>query len=417
MLWSRLFIVVLACVLSEFGFAHSLDQKNWELNACEQMLGLTLKSGRPGEPVQFDLSAGMSMRGFLGSYPEVSSEREVELASDGVYYWGQSFAVRRSLEEAHAHDVNFKGLDKVMYLISDVDVSDLHDETPREILRDRFKNVFAHAEVVYWDDSESILKDDVSIPARLVRMDQEVVRRLISPEKLGYYTKDDRGPRFLMSGWVFPVIRGQLTYQAVFKANSDTIKKVLRRARRQANEGYRYTYNENFQEALNMARDQVRIVENPETGKLETVTGGSRYMDAEIYKKALDGFHAGHVFSVEVRDPSGRLVAGILGERASGNLFKFDTIFYEVDVSPDGKIRTRLDDAKIAVLAGMDRLHDHGIDMVDAGMVTVFTASMKGRYVSSASFIESVEDLQKLPIVSLDLSRPWTPPPSPGGNH
>ncbi len=66
----------------------------------------------------------------------------------------------------------------------------------KKIVQERFKQVFADAELVYWDDSETILKEGLgpevqrSIPPRFVRVDKSVAERLIHPDTIGYFSKD-----------------------------------------------------------------------------------------------------------------------------------------------------------------------------------------------------------------------------------
>jgi Leu/Phe-tRNA-protein transferase len=398
-LWSRLSLLSLVLSLSAPAFANTeLNQK-----ICEKMLGTTLVSA---QPLEFDLNAGLGMRGFLGAYPEATGDNSVLLASQGVMFWGHSFAVKKSLAEAQAHDAKFTGLSKIAYLISDVDVSDLHDDTPDDIVRERFEKIFATADFVYWDDTEAIIKKQ-DIPAKLVRMDKAAAAKLIVPETIGYFTRDDRGPRFTQSGWVFPKIRGELNYKTIFESGSTTIKKIMQDARKFLSRGYTITFNTNYEEALNMVRDQARV-EKDESGRAVKVPENSRYREPAVYGKALEGYRSGHGFSVEVRDPQGKLVGGILGER-HGNIVALETTFYGYEDRPDGTFKSQIDFAKMAVLAALKRLHEHGIDVVDANMVTPFTASLKGEYVSAAQFAGDIERLRRMPPIEIDLTRPWSP--------
>ncbi len=404
MLWSRLLFFSLA--LSLFSSpAYSTQDDGLSRRICEQMLGLTLVSAEPVP--EFDLMAGLGMRGFLGAYPEATSENSAHLSSQGVMFWGHSFSVKKSIEEAQAHDAQFKGLSKIMYLISDVDVSDLRDETPKEIIRQRFESIFNGGQMVYWDDTEAIVKKQPELPPRFVRVDMMAARRLIVTETVGYFTRDDRGPRFNQSGWVFPKIRGELNYATVFESDSDTIKKILKEARKVSKAGYTFTFNTDFVEALNMVRDQARVEKTPE-GKLIKVPNNSRYREPQVYNKALEGYRSGHGFSVEVRNEKGELMGGVLGER-HGNIVALETTFYGYEDRPDGTFRSQIDFAKMAVLAAMKRLHEHGINVVDAGMVTPFTASLKGEYVPAARFAKDIAELRRMPPIDVDLSRPWTP--------
>jgi len=404
-LWSRLLFLSLALSLSLPALAERTKELDQRL--CEGMLGTTLLSAEPN--FEFDLMAGLGMRGFLGAYPESTGTEAAAFATKGVMFWGHSFSVKKSVEEAKAHDAQFKGLEKIMYLISQTDVSDLSDETPDDIVRERFARIFAEGHMVYWDDSESIVKKDPGIPAKFVQVDMLSARRLIVAETIGYFTMDDRGPRFTQSGWVFPKIRGELNYARVFESGSGTIKNALRYARKLTKEGYTVTFNQNFQEALDAARDQIRFEKNFEG--VEGQVQNSRYRESETYLKALEGYRSGHSFSVEVRNAEGKLISGVLGER-HGNIIALETIFYGYDRNPDGSLnskKSKLDEAKIAVLAALQRMHEYGIDVADAGMVTPFTASLKGEYVPAEQFARDIAGLSRMAPIDLDFARPWQP--------
>jgi Leu/Phe-tRNA-protein transferase len=410
------FVIGLAIVLSAFfgplsAWAKDEAQENLQRELCEGMLGRTLTSNVPN--LQFDLIQGIGARGFLGSYPEVTIENMEAAAAQGVMFWGHSIGVQKSVMAAANHDATFKGLSKILYFVSDVDVSDLKDESDEAMVQARFSQVFAKADLIYFDEvgGQQVVK---SIP-------KEIARRLIHPKKIGWFSKDDRGPRFSQGGWVFPKIRGILTYDAVFKSGSGTIKNILKLARSIETKGYTITFNGDFQQSLDKARDQVRIEQMPE-GKLKAIPDGSRYRKAEDYQLAQALYKKGNAVSVEVRDSSGRLVAGVLGQ-FNGNVWAFETIFYdfttrdgsriltskELEEMPDAReAKSLIDYAKVAVLAGLLRIHDHGIDVSDAGMVTKFTAGLKGFYVPAEEFLKLTGELKNRPQINVDLTTPFS---------
>ncbi len=359
--------------------------------------------------LEYVRASGLGQRGFLDSSPEQTAENSEKYEAMGIHWWGHSFAVKKTIEEAREHDSKFTGLSKIMYLISDVDVSDLDDSTPKEIIQARFKEVVANGKMVGWDDSEAMITGN-PIPAKFVEADMKRVRGMVLPEKVDYFTLDDRGARFTNSGWVFTKIRGELTYATLFESNSKTIRDLESKARNKARKGYTFTFNENFTEALNAARDQLRVVKNPVIGKPEKSPANSRYLiDPDTYNLALEGYKTGHFFSVETRK-NGQLVGGIIGSR-QGNLIKLDTIFYGYEDKPDGTFKSLVDDAKLAVIAAMKRLHAHKINVADVGMVTPFTASMKGKYVSGTTFLKHLKELKALGPVEIDFTTPWVPEP------
>ncbi len=382
------------------------------LELCERMLGHTLVSTN-GADFKFDLSKGLGARGFLGSFPEPTADNMVRASAQGVMYWGHSMAVRKSAIEAAHHDTQFNGLSKILYLISNVDVSDLKDDSDPAEIQSRFVKIFETSDLIYFDmvDGSQVLR----------KVPLEIARKLIHPKTIEYFTKDDRGPRFSQGGWTFPQMRGVLTYKNVFESGSNTIKNVIKTARGLENKGYTISFNQNFKESLDKARDQVRL-EKLEGGGLKAVPDGSRYTKVPEYQMAMDGYAKGHNVSVEVRDPSGRLLAGIIGQH-HGNIWAFDTIFYnfvtrdgsrtltsaELAAMPDAReAKSLIDLAKVAALAALLRLHDHGIDVSDAGMVTVFTAGLKGVYIPGVEFAQHVVDLSSRPLIEVDLKTPFS---------
>lgn len=398
-------IVSVVLFSAHIAIAKTDGETRFQQELCEGMLGHTLINR---EQLQFDQSRGIGSRGFLGSYPEATAENMRLAFSQGVMYWGHSIAVRRNALEAAAHDANFDGLAKILYFISPIDVSDLNDDSDPQVVQERFRQIFETSEIVYFEGDH---------PGRkMFRISPDVAKRLIHPQAINFFTKDDRGPRFTQSGWTFPSIRGVLTYENVFASNSNTIKNIIKQARSLEKKGYTITFNTNFREALEKARYQVRL--EHEDGKLKAISEGSRYMKDPEFNSALEGFAQGSHVSVEVRDANNRLLAGVIGQHHK-NVWAFDTIFYDFVDREDGsriftsqeltamddarQAKSLIDYAKIAVLAALLRLHDHGIDLSDAGMVTHFTAALKGQYIPAQDFLKHIRELSSRPTIEVDL--------------
>ncbi|HMN70043.1 MAG TPA: hypothetical protein PKC28_15990, partial [Bdellovibrionales bacterium] len=320
--------------------------------------------------------------GFLGAFPQPDPIAAHAAYSQGLFWWAHSFKVVKTVAEAKADDSKEKhnGSGKISYLISDVDVSDLPDgrvgnpadEENLKIIQARFREVIANTRMIYWDDSNQILGKDPSIPPMMFEIPREVWGPLLHPSTIGYYSKDHIGPRFNQSGWVFPRMRGEVTYKNVFESGSGTINKLLKAARSFVNKGGKIEFNRDFKTSLDHARDQWRFGEDKDGNKI-LVPGSSRYLAPDVYQKAVDAYKAGIAFSVEVRDPDGKLVAGSIGFRYH-NVVSMDTIFYNIENNPEKGFPSRIDEAKFAVLAGTQRLNEAGINVIDGGMVTPFTA-------------------------------------------
>ncbi len=409
---------LLFCALTMFfsspSFAHEGLAEEPVSAGCEALLGYTLKAVAGGEH-DFDFYAGQAMRGFLGSYPSFADKDAARLKAQGLMMWGHSFAVRKSVAEAKAHDANFNGLEKISYFITDIDVSDLKEPLPEDsteikeqktkMIQERFRQIFATAPLIYWDDSESIIAKKKVAPL-MVTVDHEMAARLMPPEKIGWFAGDDRGPRFHQSGWTFMKIRGEIKYAKTFESGSDTIKKLLEEGKKYSSRGYTFTFNQNFQESLDLARHQVRRVKDPATG-IVTFEKNSRYLDDDEYNATLESYKNGNAFSIEFRDPSGKLLAGVLGDK-HGNLIAMETIFYDWTRDEKGNYKKSLIDfSKLAVIAGLKRLHEHGINIVDAGMVTPFTATLKGEYVSRDEFARDIQMLNAQGPIHIDFNAPF----------
>src|SRR5690606_35636297 len=97
-------------------------------------------------------------------------------------------------------------------------------------------------------------------------------------------------------------------------------------------------------------------------------------------------------------------------------LFKEDPKFKAYENDP--VLKKSIDFAKVSVLTLMALLKTNGIDWIDAGMVTPFTASMSGIYIWREEFMKMVEEAAKtIKIKSLkypdnvgSLAKPGTVP-------
>jgi Leu/Phe-tRNA-protein transferase len=390
------------------------DRLSAKAIGCEDLLGVTIVKIEPSGAVIFDLDKGLGLRGFLGSAPAYNAKSAEMAGRQGVSYWAHSFAVFPNLEAAREHDHQFNETSKTNYIISNENVSFLRDDSPASLVQPLFVKLFNSSEVVYFEDVRDSTGKKLPAENALIHyMDKGFATKLIDATTFQYFTQDDRGPRFISAGWTFTKKRGVSIYDHVFARDkkgtiiSRDVRRLIRRAQNLIKEGGRITFNENFLEALNMARDQYRLGND---GK--KVQNSRLIDDPELYAGMLEMNKLGNAFSTEVREASGKLIAGVISTRA-GNIFKGDTIFYETPRPPqEGEsaetenIKNRADDAKMAALLVTIRLNRYGIGISDVGMVTETSAKLGCIYVSSAQFAAEVVKLNQIPFVEIEFGRP-----------
>ncbi len=224
---------------------------------------------------------------------------------------------------------------------------------------------------------------DLEGEAQFVSKDQ--INKMFDTENMELIVIDGKlGPVLYQTGWFYPKVRGVIEYS--YTLEGKTYKKLYKKIRTLFRQGHSVTFNKDIDQCLE------KVISQRRKGQPE---GSSRYKNENLVNGLKESFAKGSAFSIEVWDSSGKLVGGSIGNR-DGNLFSPDTVFYD-----------HIDFAKIAVVALIDRLKKSGIDVVDAGMVTPFTAALKGQYVTTEYF----EQLRKtIPAdVEVDLNTPWKP--------
>ena len=426
---------------------------------CARYLGRTILDVDGPESVSYNLVGALGNRGYLGQFPAKNARTEAHAQNQGVFWWGHSFGIQPSIEEARKLDIKEVGTGQIMFLISDISTADLeetyHPNTSadeengvaevivsdaelarrREVLRARFRQIFVQdaAKMIYFVEAtpdfalhefrmDSVSKTqrlyfkgtDQLVPRVARELDREAALPILDPQEMEWFTIDSRGRRFYQSGWTFPPVRGMVYFDATFardnngKLVSKTIREAMKQAYKLVKSGYRITFNENFRESLDAARDQVHEFKKDAAG-VRKGKANSRYEDKTIYNVELEKFEQGRAFSVEVRDPDGKLLAGVLGTRQSGEIVSMDTIFYKLH---DNGSYYNL--AKIAGLCGMYRLHEAGINVVDTQMVTPFAGSLKAEYYPSLHFLELVNKNRGLPSTPVDFVTSFVPDESFG---
>lgn len=366
-------ITVLISILNFNEFAYSMTCSS----LFETSSGVALKSVESQIEEHFKkASDGISTRGFLAAEPALSLESKESAYSKGMMFWGLRIYVQPTLVEAILHSKEVT--DPIMqgvYLIGEK----LPSDTKMVPAPHFFRKLLGNG-LYYIENGQVVRHDFLEIQDRFV------------PEKMEWsISEPERGPYIYQRGWFFPKVRGVI--RSEFTAESETYKKLRKLARSLYKKGFRITFNQNYQKALEMVAQQERRGQ---------ISGGSRYNDAEFFNESLTSFIAGKAFSVEVWDSEGRLVGGNLGV-VSRNLYAPDSVFYDTQNYKNG-----IDFAKISIMAIMDRLSQHGINFVDAGMVTKFTASMKGRYISGGEFLYLIKTLPTQKI-EVDFKSEWVP--------
>ena len=137
--------------------------------------------------------------------------------------------------------------------------------------------------------------------------------------------------------------------------------------------GYRIVFNQRLEETITRLQNQQRRGQSLDM---------NRHRDPVVANNLRSAFAAGNAFSVLLIDPQDHIVAGSVGFVDDHNLF-----------SPDSVFADKIDDAKVAYFSLVRYLKAHGIEFLNAGMVTPFTASIKGYRVTRAEFDQMADTL------------------------
>jgi hypothetical protein len=393
---------------------------------CDVILGDTLAST---EPAIWNIHRGWSNRGALGNRPKRSPETEVMAGQQGVFYWGQSIAVAKSIEEARKHDFEHKSKNtgKFPYLITDIDVSDLvafteatHPELSKEQLaaakveldlraRARLKQILASdVKIIEFDDAQ--MPNGDKIPAENYReLDKQQLINLGVLDEIVWLDVDTRGPRFHFFGWSFPKLRGVLVFDDILKRNNQGaianagIRKMFRNLIQFLQEGGTIRFNGDFREALTMAKNQFRAGPG---GKM--VQNSTFKNDPSAEKAAMELYERGDAISVEARNKAGELVAGEILIK-SGNVIHPKTIFHWIKgqdlLNPN---RNYADIAKAVSIAEALRFGRLGIPWVDIGMLSSLSEEEGGKIISGVEFEIMFVELNAKPAVDLEFDKPFS---------
>lgn len=329
---------------------------------------------------------GITERGFIASFPKLSAELGSAAGKKGLIWWNLRIYVAESLEAAKKHSAAEPDqLMQGVYLLNPKG-----EKVTEQNATDVFNRLMSENGLHY------INRDAVE------KVDAEYVKRNLTPHEMEWYFQDpEHGPVIMQSGWAFPKNRGVIQYSA--GVESSTYAKMRKLAQKLINQGFKVTFNRDFKQALDKTAQQPRRVVTPSGEKVWVKN--SRYLDdADLYNSTLESFAMGRVFSVEIWNEKGEMVGGLIGNR-EGSIFSPDSVFYDNVNYP----KISIDFAKISAVALMDRLNAAGIPFADAGMVSHFTASMKGELVPAKTFLELVNRLPPESQAVVDFTTEWTP--------
>ncbi len=425
--WPSLAVMVVIGIFAPPGFANECRDLFESLNPLikaksveEQARQLIARAEASLDSPELTLTD----RGFIASQPPLNPQLAALVAKRGLMWWGVRFYPVASLEAALQHsaaetDVFMQG----NYII----VPAMANGTTMASLTSRhaptvFRELLKTSEVVFIENRfDANPKTGLALidPAtnraqglvqtvRKVRRD--VIDQAITLNELSWYENDPQhGPFFVQSGWTLPQFRGVIPRANIFDPPNENGHRKLAKAystslilaRQLKANGWVFLFNGDFQQALDKVRDQKRKVGN------EWIAN-SRYQEKALYDSALASYHSGRAYSVEVWGPidpvTGKrtLVGGIIGN-AEGALFSPDSTFYDAINYP----KIGIGFAEIAGVMLGERLAEHGVDLMDAGMVTPFTKGLRGKVIPTKQFLIMVDRLDH--NVNIDF-RPWDPP-------
>lgn len=154
------------------------------------------------------------------------------------------------------------------------------------------------------------------------------------------------------------------------------LRVIFNKTRTLFKQGYRVIFNEDVESSITALQNQLRRGQSVEM---------NRYRDPHVAHELRAAFAAGKAFTALLRDPDGATVAGVVG-RVHENVYNPDSVFGDIDL------------VKVVDFALMRYLHAHGIDFVNAGMVTPYTESIKGYRVSERQYHALRAQLPREPV-------------------
>ena len=160
--------------------------------------------------------------------------------------------------------------------------------------------------------------------------------------------------------WFSPDPRGVLDFNDLKPSKS--LLKIIRQKR------FKVCFNHNFEAVIQEAASLVNRKDEEGT-----------WITNEIIKSYTELFYLGHAYSVECYDESDSLVGGLYGF-VDGHIVSGESMFYRVSNA-----------SKVALIAILTYLHKQGHYWLDTQMVTNVVASLGGKSIPRAAFLERLK--------------------------
>lgn len=253
-------------------------------------------------------------------------------------------------------------------------------------------------EVIQQQNSYSQYNFGFSRIIKITPVANDLIKKRIDSKLVNWSFSDQaQGPFLDTQGWCILKKRGVIVFAE--KDYSGLYRKSRKYLR---NEGLSVKFNTAFKESLDFVSDQKRRVAGQ-------YVSNSRYMNQNLYQAMLDSHKLGKSFSVEVwyTNPETKkeiLVGGILVSKTD-NLYSPETVFYSDEV----KKHITADLARIAFLALKDRLEEVGIDFVETGRRSAFTASVGGKIIDEKEYEQKLIGLKSKQFREPNFTGKWEP--------
>lgn len=368
---------------------------------------------------------GWTDRGFLGlqnNSPVLDAESYMYALKNGLMWWNLRVYFVKSVEEAKAHEALVEDtMVKGVYILgADESEVEFKSEEDADKPRRKLKGETLRKVLERTDGFIELLADGSirKIPMTEVneRLNFDLLTR-IAPDKHAHGIHF-----FAFEGWAATKKRGLLYYENMGKSSSEkhtgrikssSIQRSRSLAQKLIASGYQIKVNGDFQTAINMARDQMRF--EIKDG-VKTRVPASRYQSLTLYQAALAMYEKGLAFSVELYRPDGKMVAGSINF-VVGNLMTGDTIFHDLEgisfIDEVGQVHEvePIDAVKAVDVVTFDQMANGlGIRLLDVGMVSDYSETLKADYVPRDQYLDEISKLPKEPVRLPSILDPYEYP-------